>query len=756
VNNLIVKGEPMKPITAFILGSLFLLSIDAFADVQLRKTGDAWQLVVDGTPFIMRGAQLQNWDYLANEDIPYLDRMIDYRLAYNVNTLLVPMPWSSFEPTEGNFDYRMIDSLILKCRAKGMHCIPLWFATWKNLSSGYVPGWLQSDPGYFDNQDPKGVPSGAVSPFCTRVLEADKRAFSALMNRIRTLDQNYHTVLMVQPENECGDFPGGARDFSAPANAAWNAAVPSQLMDYMVAHKGALTPWLEEKWRARGYPIGTWDQVFGANYEGEQTFLAYYSACYIDQVAAAGKTVYNLPMYVNWGYGLPSGPSWMTLDIWKAGGPNINACAPDIYETDFEFRLAQYDYQDNPVILPESQGGFIHAVWTYIEHNGVLFSRYEGEGTKYINWNNGTSGPAYALIRDMEPVITARNGALPRTMRAWGLNSSGVFDGYGVNLSSSNGILALLKMGDNDYIAGGAKTTMQLRRLYDPASGISVTSANKGHFANGQWVNDNTASLNSASGSVSYSFASGDNQLELIRFKLSGTAPKPEVAFRRPTRASSWEDNGHSRQANDGFVSSDWVSGTGAQPWWQVDLAGPCRIAAVQVVASQTNTNSSWRSGFEIEASNAPDFATFVVLGTQGSTAFTGTLTLTVQNTNEYRYLRVKKTDNATEFGFAEARIFGDMGTVSTVDIPKVNAGETRTDGFRVIRANASLLAMRTMVSARADEIEAQLLDCTGRVVSVRRGTREAVIYTGGLPRSVYQLRLKSGTTAAVRTMVLP
>jgi hypothetical protein len=51
MDNLIVKRVPMKPIAAFIAGFLFLVFANAFADVQLRKTGDAWQLFVGGTPF---------------------------------------------------------------------------------------------------------------------------------------------------------------------------------------------------------------------------------------------------------------------------------------------------------------------------------------------------------------------------------------------------------------------------------------------------------------------------------------------------------------------------------------------------------------------------------------------------------------------------------------------------------------------------------------------------------------------------------
>jgi len=766
----------MKHLARSIAGSLCILFTNVFADVELRKTGDAWQLVVDGTPFIARAIELQNYDYLDPTAIQYLNQMIDYRLAYNVNALLVPFPWNAFEPTKGAYDYRMIDSLIVKCRARNMRVVILWFATWKNGGSGYAPAWLLNDPNVFMMQGDDGKPSTGISPFCAYALEADKRAYTALMTRIKMLDENHHTVLMVQPENEVGGFPAGGRDFCPLAEAAWNAPVPVEMMNYLNANKGALVPWLEQLWRKFGYRSGTWAEVFGNTWEGgPQAFLGYYLARYCGEVAAAGKAVYNLPMFCNWGYGLVCGPSWMTIDMWKVAAPSVNAVAGDIYESDFEFRLSQYDRQGNPVLVPESGGGFARGLWTYIEHNGILFSRYEGEGEKFKDWNNGSSGPCYALIRDLEPLIIARNGNLPRTMRAWnqeriqaaGTVNTGVFDGYGVSVAhnqAGNGILVMFKMGDNEYVVGGAKVTMQLRRLYDPASGIGVTSANRGHFTNGQWSNDNAVTPGSGGDNVSYTFTNDNNQLEFVRFRLSGTAPKPEMAFRRATRASSWQDNGHSRQANDDLVSSDWVSASGQQPWWQVDLEKPCRIAAVQVVASQANANSSWRTAVEIQASNTPDFAAPSVLGSQGSMPFAdkGTLTLTVQNANEYRYVRIRKADNATQFGFAEARIFGDPGATESVEIPKGHIKESETDEFRVIRTNGTMIVIRTMVTSDLEnckgvaETEAQIFDCSGRILLVRRGTGSLALQTGGIHGGVYLLRLRSGTATAVRTIVWP
>ena len=66
-----------------------------------------------------------------------------------------------------------------------------------------------------------------------------------------------------------------------------------------------------------------------------------YQAIYIDEIAAAGKKIYDIPMYVNAtvgdtmgesGFGYNSGgPVVRVLDIWKKAAPSINLLCPDIY-----------------------------------------------------------------------------------------------------------------------------------------------------------------------------------------------------------------------------------------------------------------------------------------------------------------------------------------------------------------------------------------------------------------------------------------
>jgi hypothetical protein len=99
-------------------------------------------------------------------------------------------------------------------------------------------------------------------------LEADKKAFAALMQHVKTVDAINQTVIMVQVENEPGEW-GGVRDFGPDAQKAFAGQVPEKLV------------------RGLGKKPGTWREVFGD--DADETFHAWYVATYIEQVAVAGK-----------------------------------------------------------------------------------------------------------------------------------------------------------------------------------------------------------------------------------------------------------------------------------------------------------------------------------------------------------------------------------------------------------------------------------------------------------------------------------
>src|SRR3546814_16042335 len=94
------------------------------------------------------------------------------------------------------------------------------------------------------------------------------------MRHLREIDPQ-HTVIMVQPENEVGSY-GSPRDFSPEANRLFAGPIPAELARKVGSR-------------------GTWSEVFGR--KADSSFNAWYTARYIDEIAAAGQAELNLPMY---------------------------------------------------------------------------------------------------------------------------------------------------------------------------------------------------------------------------------------------------------------------------------------------------------------------------------------------------------------------------------------------------------------------------------------------------------------------------
>ncbi|AOS28179.1 hypothetical protein IXO675_015875 [Xanthomonas oryzae pv. oryzae] len=76
-------------------------------------------------------------------------------------------------------------------------------------------------------------------------MQADARAFTALMQHLCKVDGDRHTVILVQVENEPGAV-GTVRDHGPAGEAALAQPVPAEIA------------------RAVGKPQGSWQQGFGA------------------------------------------------------------------------------------------------------------------------------------------------------------------------------------------------------------------------------------------------------------------------------------------------------------------------------------------------------------------------------------------------------------------------------------------------------------------------------------------------------------
>ena len=307
----------MRSLRALLIGAL-LLAAPAAALAQAAplprvvESGERHALLVDGAPFLMLGAQTNNSsNYPAM--LPQIWPVID---ALHANTVEIPVAWEQVEPVEGRFDFSWVDTLLPQARQHNVRLVLLWFGASKNTSPSYAPEWVKSDTKRFPRMITKeGKTHYVLTPLASSTLQADSRAFAALMRHVREIDPQ-HTVIMVQVENETGSYQS-PRDFSPEANRLFAQPVPPALA------------------RQTG-KNGTWAQVYG--WKADQAFNAWYTARYVEQVAAAGQSELDLPMYANAAlsdpfkeegaqYGASGGPNWNVIDIWKAAAPHLTALA---------------------------------------------------------------------------------------------------------------------------------------------------------------------------------------------------------------------------------------------------------------------------------------------------------------------------------------------------------------------------------------------------------------------------------------------
>jgi hypothetical protein len=312
---------------------------------RLQKTAHGWEFLVDGKPFIMLGGQANNSSGWAAA-LPDVWKTVE---TIHANTVEIPVYWENIEATRSQYDFGEVDKMVSWAREKDLRLVLLWFGSWKNGASNYVPLWVKQDRPHFPTMiDASGNWTGVISPYFRSTLEADSKAFGALMEHLKQMDGDRHTVIMVQVENETGSF-GTPRDYSVEATRLFDGAVPEKLA------------------AALGKKPGTWRQVFGA--EAEEFFAAWGFSTYVGEVAAAGKKIYPLPMYANcWlaesanfqrpGEDYPSGgPEPAMLDVWKAMAPALDLIGPDIYLSSrqhYREAMTAYRRADNAMFIPET------------------------------------------------------------------------------------------------------------------------------------------------------------------------------------------------------------------------------------------------------------------------------------------------------------------------------------------------------------------------------------------------------------------
>jgi len=332
----------------------------------LQKKGETVQLMVDGHPYLILGGELHN---SSASSLEYMKPIWERLAKANINTVLAPVSWELIEPKEGEFDFHLVDGMIEAARRHNLHLVFLWFGSWKNGASTYVPGWVKKDQERFPLVTNKeGESLDILTPLGENTLQADAHAFARLMQHIKEVDGKKQTVIMMQVENEVGVF-GDSRDWSQIADKSFKSNVPIRLTQYLQKNKNELRPPIYKLWKKNGFKTkGSWSEIFGKSVATNELFMAWHFSHFMNQMVKAGKEKYALPMYVNAWIVQPDdkepgdypagGPQAHVHDIWMAGAPDIDFYVPDIYLPNFAEITQHYKEPKKAFFIPESFAGF--------------------------------------------------------------------------------------------------------------------------------------------------------------------------------------------------------------------------------------------------------------------------------------------------------------------------------------------------------------------------------------------------------------
>jgi hypothetical protein len=352
---------------------------------HLRRQGTATQMIVDGKPFLMLAGELRN---STTSSLEFMKPVWPKLVALHLNTVLAAVQWELLEPKEGQFDFTLVDAQIHAAESDNLRLAFLWFASWKNGASSYPPIWVKGNTDRFPRAKRKdGSSTDTLSTLSAANVEADSRAFAALLRHVKEVD-THRRVILIQVENEVG-LLGDTRDRSEAANKAFAEPAPKELLDYMTSHKATLHPEFRKAWEAAGAKTsGTWEDVFGKAPYTDEIFMAWNYARYVGRVAAAGKAQYPVPMFVNtWcsmGDRLPGtypsgGPEPHVHDLWKVAAPAIDFRSPDLHSTNFSEWADWYHYtKEFPLFIPEAFHATAHYNIFYVmgQHDGIGISPF--------------------------------------------------------------------------------------------------------------------------------------------------------------------------------------------------------------------------------------------------------------------------------------------------------------------------------------------------------------------------------------------
>lgn len=251
-----------------------------------------------------------------------------------------------------------------------------------------------------------------------------------------------------------------------------------------------------------------------------------------------------------------------------------------------------------------------------------------------------------------------------------------------------------------------------------------------------------TLSNNASSGKSVIQAAGLEPAYRALRASIDVAQGKPATAS--STTSSSWVAS----NANDGNPATGWSArGTDTNAWWQVDLGSATPISQVQVLARQDVNQPATRTGFQVELSNDPTFATYVTVGRQTSTIpDAGSDSFNIATTAAFRYVRVQKTDGQYFF-IADVRV---IAAASAIGSAPADPGTTN-GAYYTLTSQSSGLVADVDATNTADGVAVQQHAGTGginqqwQITPVGGGLYQIVNRNSGKPMAVNGASMRHG-----------
>jgi hypothetical protein len=203
------------------------------------------------------------------------------------------------------------------------------------------------------------------------------------------------------------------------------------------------------------------------------------------------------------------GPLPHSIDVYRAGAPDLDFVAPDIYFDDFVDWVSQYKRTGNPVFVPEARGGSTgaaNALYAFGKLDAIGFSPFGIDGTmsfpetEKLETVQKPIASVYAELSHLAPLILKRQGTgkMGAMVLEGEAQRAGEFElgGFRMTLtrakasSGSDDRVAVLfiQTGDGEFeVAAAGEGQVAFSPATDGLANAGIVSIDEEVLADGQW-----------------------------------------------------------------------------------------------------------------------------------------------------------------------------------------------------------------------------------------------------------------------------